>query len=334
MQYVHTAYDQLVGVNVAIKTPKAGQAGTRFKKSAIVAAKVNSHYVAKTLDYVEVSANERYLVEELVEGSTLKESVLAVAGYVDPHLAARLLSKLAKGLAASHHAQVIHRDLKPSNIMVRGGFNLLDVKITDFGIATLTDELFVEELANGRDLTQSTSGTVKGALPYMAPEMMFRKRGDTVGMAADVWSLGALIFEAVTGQYAFGEGLFAPANVMAGKIAPWPPFMTSNPQFAPLAEALQNIILECLQLDPSKRPTADDLAARCIELCYFTGERHEGVVQNIAHVYGFIQGAGGKTFFHPKNVYGNNAARTGTKVVFCRTAGSPYPRAFPMIAAK
>jgi serine/threonine protein kinase len=96
----------------------------------------------------------------------------------------------AKGVAASHHAGVVHRDLKPSNIIAEPGVNLHQLKITDFGISTLTEEVFAQAAKNG-DLTRSTSGTIRGALPYMAPEMMFRSPGDHPGSEADIWSLGA-----------------------------------------------------------------------------------------------------------------------------------------------
>jgi serine/threonine protein kinase len=110
----------------------------------------------------------------------------------------------SSGLAASHAAGVAHRDLKPSNILVAPALEI--VKITDFGIATLAEELF-EEVAMKGDLTKSTSGTIKGALPYMAPEMMFRRADDFVGTEADIWSLGAMMFRLITGVYPFGEAM-------------------------------------------------------------------------------------------------------------------------------
>ena len=106
-----------------------------------------------------------------------------------PHLGARVFHHLSKGVAASHHAGVVHRDLKPSNIIAEPGVNIQELKITDFGIATLTEEVLAQAAKEG-DLTRSTSGTIRGALPYMAPEMMFRSPGDHPGSEADIWSLG------------------------------------------------------------------------------------------------------------------------------------------------
>ena len=335
MQIVHRALDGLIESHVALKEPKPGQALRRFARSAIVAAKINNHNVAKTLDYIE-EHDSAYLVEELVCGNTLGASVVAPCGYVDPHLGARLFHKLAKGLAASHHAGVVHRDLKPSNIMVAGGLNLEAVKITDFGIATLTEEVFEEEIAKGGDLTKSKSGTVIGALPYMAPEMMFRRRGQSIGQPADIWSLGALMFHVLTGRYPFGVGLEAAANVKNQEVEPWPQFMTSNKQFSPLSSSLQELIECCIVSDPAKRPTADDLVRMCGDLCYFNGLRTEGNVQNMpARTFGFIASPRmGMTFFHSESVYGPNRPAVGVKAFYCSCAGNPHPRAHPVIIGK
>ncbi|MCE4373556.1 serine/threonine-protein kinase [Xanthomonas hortorum] len=176
MQDVYLAHDILLESNIALKTPQLGQPDKRFKSSAKIAARVNHHNVAKTLDYIEENGR-LFLIEELVDGDNL-ENKLKTFGAIDPHLAARIFLHVSKGVAASHHAGVVHRDLKPSNIIVEHGVNLHELKITDFGIATLTEEVF-DEAAREGDITRSTSGTIRGALPYMAPEMMFRQPGNT-----------------------------------------------------------------------------------------------------------------------------------------------------------
>jgi serine/threonine-protein kinase len=162
MQQVYRAADDLLGVIVALKTPLPGQPIVRFRDSATFAARVNHHNVAKTYDYLEVEG-AYYLIEEFVEGETLEVSLIEQAVQIDPHSVARVLHCLAKGVAASHRAGVVHRDLKPSNVMISGGFNLTTVKVTDFGIAALTAEVF-EDAARTGDLTRSTSGTVRGAM--------------------------------------------------------------------------------------------------------------------------------------------------------------------------
>jgi serine/threonine-protein kinase len=330
MQDVYKAYDHLIGDHVALKMPQPGQATKRFKDSAMLAARVNHHNVAKTLDCFELNGTS-YLVEELVEGQTLEEATLGLIPQLDPPLAAHLFVHLAKGLAASHTAQVAHRDFKPSNVLVKGGLDLTEVKISDFGIATLAEELF-EEVARKGDLTRSTSGTIRGALPYMAPEMMFRKPGDMVGKEADIWSLGAMMFRLLTGEFPFGEAMYVPANILNKTRVPWPSFMTSKSQFAPLAKSLMDIIDECLSYDKAARPSAADLVQKCDDLCFFWSPRQLGTVSNINGAQCFISAEDGRrVFFHSTSVYGRGRLTVGAKVLFSPHQGYPYPRAHPVV---
>lgn len=330
MQDVYLATDKLLEMEVALKTPQAGQQDRRFAQSAIFAARVNHHNVAKTLDYIE-DDNRRFLIEEYVAGETL-EAKLAKFGVVDPHLGARVLHHMSKGVAASHHAGVVHRDLKPSNIIVEPGVNLHQLKITDFGIATLTEEVFSEAAKDG-DLTRSTSGTIRGALPYMAPEMMFRSPGDHPGPPADIWSLGALMFRLLTGEYPFGVYLEAAVNVRNGTRKPWPLFMMANPQFSPLVKELTAIVDSCLNYDQEKRPTADQLTADCDRLCYINFHRSEGVVTNfIQNGYsGFATGVDGTVFFSMESVYGPRRPSTSNSgICYCMFPGNPRHRGHPV----
>jgi serine/threonine-protein kinase len=332
MQDVYLASDKLLGIDIALKTPQAGQAEKRFGQSAIISARVNHHNVAKTLDYFEEN-DHLFLIEEYVPGETL-EVKLEKFGAIDPHLGARVFHHLSKGVCASHHAGVVHRDLKPSNIIVEEGVNLHNLKITDFGIATLAEEVFSEAAKDG-DLTRSTSGTVRGALPYMAPEMMFRSPGDHPGREADIWSLGALMFKILTGEYPFGVYLQAAVNVQNRKRAPWPPFMISNPQYKPLSEQLQSIVENCLQYNPKDRPSADELKEKLSEICYINVYRTEGTVSNLIQngYSGFANDPNGGIFFSMESVYGTRrpSDSTNNKICYSRFPGSPRYRGHPII---
>lgn len=332
MQDVYRARDLLLDIDVALKTPQPGQQTKHFKMSAEIAARINHHDVAKTLDYFQINGVD-YLIEEFVEGENLEQK-LSAFNFLDPHMASRVLHHLAKGIAASHRAGVIHRDLKPSNIMVSDGVDLHHLKITDFGIATLTEEFF-NQAAQGGDITKSNSGTIKGALPFMAPEMMFRKKGEKTTAAVDIWSLGAMMFRLLTGEYPFGVFLEAAVNVKTKNRAAWPPFMTTNPQFAPLAKQLQAIVEKCLSYNPADRPTAQEISRECQELCYLSVERQEGVVRNlILNGYaGFAQSAKGDVFFSMESVYGDQRPNETTRKQICFSSfpGTPRPRAHPVI---
>ncbi|MCB4435493.1 serine/threonine protein kinase [Alteromonas sp. McT4-15] len=334
MQDVFLAYDSVLESNVALKTPLPGQGNLRFNQSAIIAARINHHNVAKTYDYFEFNGN-LFLIEEFVEGENLEDKLTSF-GAIDPHLAARIFLHIAKGLAASHHAGVVHRDIKPSNVIVEPGVNLHQLKLTDFGIATLAEEIF-EEAAKEGDLTRSTSGTIKGALPYMAPEMMFRQPGEHPGKEADIWSLGAMMFRILTGEVPFGYYLQAAVNVQNRNRTQWPSFMTNNPQFKPLATELQAMVERCLSYEPEHRPTADSLVTEISELCIIGVNRKEGRVKNLIQngFSGFIDGPQKTTsFFSMESHYGKTKPAENDKICYAEFNGSPRNRAHPVIVIK
>ncbi|QHE84897.1 serine/threonine-protein kinase [Hydrogenophaga sp. BPS33] len=329
MQFVYAAKDRLADRFVALKTPKNKSATKRFRRSAIVAAKVNHPNVAKTLDYIKESDN-RYLIEELIVGQDLSKALLRKTMFLDPYLVAKVSHHMAKGLAAAHHAGVIHRDLKPTNLMVVGGYSLSELKITDFGIAKMAEEELAEA-AEGGEQTLTTSQTAVGALPYMAPEAIDTPK--QVTQAADIWSLGAMIFHLLTGQQPFGAGLRAVQKIMAAERPVAPAFVLRNPQFSPLAAELLDMTYACMQKDPKARPSADDLVARCGALCYTVAPRVEGVVARVDYQsYGFITSDIGRVFFHMDSVFGTPPKLVvGDRVLFSPYAGGGAPRAYPVL---
>lgn len=329
MQFVYAAKDKLADRVVALKTPKNKSATKRFRRSAVVAAKVNHPNVAKTLDYVR-EGDKRYLIEELIVGADLSKALLRKTSFLDPYLVAKVFHHMAKGLAAAHHAGVIHRDLKPTNVMMIGGYSFAELKITDFGIAKMAEEELVEA-AEGGEQTLTTSQTAVGALPYMAPEAIDTPK--LVTQAADVWSLGAMIFHLLTGQQPFGAGLRAVQKIMEAKKPEPPSFVLRNPQFSPLAGELLEMAYACLQKDPAARPTADDLVTRCGALCYTVTQRAEGVVSRVEHdAWGFIASDSGSVFFHMDSVFGPPPKlAVGDRVLFSSYAGGGAPRAYPVL---
>lgn len=326
MQFVYVARDQLTGREVALKTPKNPSAQKRFRRSAILAAKVNHPNVAKTFDYVR-EGDKRFLIEELVNGKDLKAALLADTNYLDPYLAAKVFHHFAKGVAAAHHAGVVHRDLKPTNIMIVGEYSFTELKITDFGVARMAgDEL--KEAVHGGEASMTASQTVVGALPYMAPEVI--ETPAEVNKPADIWSVGAIMWHLICGTYPFGQGLSAVTQIIAAKPPNMPAFVTANPQFKPLAQELIAIALSCLKKNPLERPTADQLVQKCSNLCYTSAIRERGKVQSFKYdAYGFIDTPNGNAFFHKDCVYGD-LPKIGDKVLFSSYISGNAPRALPV----
>ena len=180
---------------------------------------------------------------ELVQGATLRE---VLRDGLDPEQARDIGRQVAEALAVAHGAQIVHRDVKPENVMVReDGY----VKVLDFGLAR------VERVEReGVTVSFATgSGLVIGTIGYMSPE---QAQGEPVTAASDVFSLGVVLYEALTGQHPF------PASSALGVLHA----ILSDVPVAPshlrdgMPAAYDQIVLECLHKDPRLRPTALDVA--------------------------------------------------------------------------
>ncbi len=192
-------------IDVAIKFVTATEGGSeralkRFRREARIAAGLNSQHVVRVLDF-GVDDTTPYLAMELLRGEDLLEH-LETQGRLTPKRVALLLRQIGRGLEVAHDAGIVHRDLKPSNLfLARTGKNGADevVKILDFGVARS------ETLQRDADATDSI-GMLLGSPPYMSPE---QARAGSVDHRADLWALGAITFEMLTGNRLFAGGNLA-----------------------------------------------------------------------------------------------------------------------------
>lgn len=333
MQQVYVAFDTILNRQVALKTPKNTSAEKRFKRSAILSAKVNHPNVAKTLDYVEENGRS-FLIEELISGRDLGTHLKEDFYHFDPHLAAQFGHHIAKGLAASHHEGVVHRDLKPGNIMLEYVEGQYCFKVTDFGIAKLVESEFEEA---GKDEGSITgSQTMMGAIPYMAPEMI--KGVKNAGSFSDVWAFGSILYRLISGDYPFGTGLAAIPLINVADLPKKPDKFKNLIQFSWLVDELLEIICKCLVKDPKKRPTADELVLFFSSLCYGDCTRYESTIQSFKHSYGnfgFIYGGLSSYFFHEESFYGDrkNIVPNG-RVQFSPPKGIGDNRVHPVLPLK
>jgi WD40 repeat protein/Tfp pilus assembly protein PilF len=184
---------------------------------------------------------QRYFSMKLVEGGSLAQQM---PRFVRDHAAAAaLLAKVARALHYAHQHGVLHRDLKPANILLHG--STLDPFVTDFGLAKRV------EVAS----TMTQSGAVIGTPSYMAPEQAAGKRGLTTG--ADVYSLGAILYEMLTGNAPFRGATPVGTLMQVLEQDPEQPRVL-NPQ---IDRDLETICLKCLEKDPARRyGSADSLA--------------------------------------------------------------------------
>ena len=255
MGEVHRAHDTRLRRDIALKVLPGAVASSperlaRFEREARIVARLN-HPNIVTLHSIEEADGVRFLTMELVEGRNLAD--LVAPGGLPLAQALDLMIPLADALAAAHEQGVVHRDLKPANVMVTHEGR---VKVLDFGIA----KLLTAPDAPGRSGTEATSAPltaaweVVGTVPYMAPEQIF---GEAVDARTDLFSLGILIFELVTGRRPFGGTSLG--EVAAAITREEPPVLTSiRPD---LPADLQHIVGRCLEKRPGDRfQTAAELA--------------------------------------------------------------------------
>lgn len=330
MQQVFLADDIVVGRQVVIKVPKIHSAQKRFERSAMLSALVNHPNTTRTYDHFK-DPRRQHLVEEYVEGFDLS-ILLKRVPLPDVHVCAFIFHQLARGLQAVARPNIVHRDLKPSNIMLEGGLQLKGVKITDFGVATMADEEITLAVEGG-NASLSASKTAIGAIPYMAPEVVDDPKSRL--LASDIWSIGAIGFELLTGVKPYGQGLRATARILEAKPPLLPETMPKTEPFATLIRELYGLLLLCLAKDPAARPSASVLVQHCGKLCYIPPtDRRIGTVKSYpARTYGFIrpeQWGNKEALFHQDSVYGEKPT-LGEQIWYQPWPGEPADRAHPVV---
>jgi len=242
MGAVYLARQVNVGNQVAIKFVPALLADDadlrrRFEREAALTLQVTHPGAAQLLDAGQDEDGRLYLVFEFVEGDDLS-TLLDRDGALAYDEAFAVTLKVAEALAYAHHKGVVHRDIKPENIRVRRDLAGLHVKVLDFGIARVTDEAATR-------LTVEGSGV--GTPRYMAPEQI---TGGTIDARTDVYALGLVLFEMLTGRKAF-DGKSASQLMWAQLNEPVPPLRSVQPMRD--HQALDAIIAKACAKQPSER---------------------------------------------------------------------------------
>jgi eukaryotic-like serine/threonine-protein kinase len=223
------------GRNVAIKVIRAELAENadfraRFAREASAARKVSGIFTAPVVD-ADLDGPIPWLATSFIAGPSLSDAV-AERGPMPAALVLRLAAGLAEGLAAIHAAGVVHRDLKPANVLLAED----GPRLIDFGISRSME---------ATSLTRT--GMVVGSPGFMSPE---QAEGRPVGPASDVFSLGAVLTFAATGEGPFGEG---------STVALLYRVVTSEPNTQGIPAEIRPVIEHCLAKDPRQRPTAAQL---------------------------------------------------------------------------
>jgi serine/threonine-protein kinase len=229
----------------------------RFNTEAELAAKLNHPNTVRLYDFGQDADGSLFIAMEYLEGRSLRQ-LLHKEGAMTPARALAIVDQVCASLGDAHGRGIVHRDLKPDNVMlVQVGRQAEAVRVLDFGIAKLRDEQ--------GDMTQmpmTRAGDLLGTPQYMAPEQI---RGETVDARTDVYALGAMLYEMVTGRLPFeAPSLMAILGKHLTEL-PVPPHQRRPELAIPLE--LSMLILAALAKDPAARPpTMDAMAERLAAL--------------------------------------------------------------------
>jgi serine/threonine protein kinase len=249
MSNVYKATDRVLERTVAVKILAEHLSDderfvARFRREALAVAKLIHPNIVQVYD-TGIDDGRHYIVMEYVEGRSGAQ-ILQRQGPVEPELAAEIGIQACSGLDYAHRRGIIHRDVKPGNLMVVGGpvgGGEMTIKLTDFGIARALEQTRITQV-----------GSVVGTAAYLAPEQV---RGEEATPATDVYALGVVLYQFLTGRLPYEGSSLAELAVRQQNEKPLPP-STYN---AEVPEPLGAVVLRALEGDPNRRyASADELA--------------------------------------------------------------------------
>ena len=247
MGAVYRARDVRLDRDVAIKVVRAdllndAEARARFRREAQIVGRLQHPGIVSVFDYGTFADGAAFLVMEFVRGEDLRR-MLQRDGAMRPSRALPLLGAMCAAVHAAHRDGVLHRDLKPENILLVNGDT--PVKVLDFGVAKVVSDRAADATALG---TLTGAGVIVGTPAYMAPEQL---RSQPVDARTDVFSLGVIAYEMLTGDLPFGRASLW--DISLRQAEGMKPMQTPHEPVPPYVE---NAVSRALKVEPSQRPAS------------------------------------------------------------------------------
>ena len=239
----HTALKSEVAVKlIDSELGKLEQPRARFLREAQLAARIKSAHVVQMYDHGVTREGLPYIAMEYLIGESLRDRLTA-RGRISVAETARMVSHVCRALSRAHEAGLVHRDLKPENIFIAKEGEEETFKVLDFGVAKATDAL------SDSTIDPTRTGALLGTPYYMSPEQAQGLK--TVDTRTDIWAMGVVVFECLTGQRQFMAEALGPLiqKILAAPIRP-PSLMAQD---AGLTREIDEWVLHCLARDPKDR---------------------------------------------------------------------------------
>ena len=265
MGVVVSGYHLALGTTVAIKVLRPNlvedkEAVARFMREARAAAQLRSEHVAQVLDVDKLESGAPYLVMELLEGFDLAHW-LRMRGRLTVEQATEFVLQTCEAVAEAHEMGIVHRDLKPANLFcIRRPNGLMSIKVLDFGISKIT------RAPTSDDVTVMThASALMGSPPYISPEQL--DSPGNVDVRTDIWALGVILYELLTGSLPFYAQRVADLCV---KIATQQqrPLRSLRPE---VPEGMEAVVRRCLEKERSRR--YPNVVALALALAEFAPKR-------------------------------------------------------------
>jgi serine/threonine protein kinase len=219
----------------------------RFKQEAVIARKLDHPNAVRVHDIDEAEDGRPFIVMEYIEGVSLKK-VIQDEGRLTPARACSIAVQVAGALDSAHRIGMVHRDIKPANIVLVPDPEGERAKVLDFGVAKLKEARAADRFG----ATLTGTGMVVGTPQYMSPEQALGKRGDELDGRSDLYSLGVVMYQMLTGELPFTSDTTM-GLLMAHINSPPRPMLEAHRDLN-LPPGLMQLVMRCLEKDPEMRP--------------------------------------------------------------------------------